>query len=68
MNMQFMKQPQTLVTYKANKQKAGGPPYTRPDYETLDYIMTTKRWKNAFKNVESDVSSNINSDHYPFEC
>ena len=41
------------------------PPYTRQNYETLDYVIVPKRWKHSIKNIEGDIHSNIDSDHYP---
>ena len=28
-------------------------------------MIVPKRWKNTIKNIESDIHSNIDSDHYP---
>ena len=51
MNTQFPKQEQLLLSYKEDKAHPGGPPYTRAKYDTLDYVLTQQRWRNACKNV-----------------
>ena len=43
----------------------GDEPFNRTNYETLDYVLTPTKWKNAIKNVESDIRSGISSDHCP---
>ena len=40
-------------------------PWTKGRYDTIDYIITTPRWKNSIKDVYSDVWADIFSDHYP---
>jgi hypothetical protein len=67
MNTFFYKQEEKLITYKEDKAHLGGPPYNRSKYETLDYVLVPNRWKNAIKDVESDVHAEINSDHYPMK-
>ena len=47
------KQPGTII----------GPPWTRGRYETLDYVAIGDRWKNCIKDCESDVFSNLTTDH-----
>ena len=40
----------------------------RNTYETLDYVLCGERWKNNFKDVESDMEGRLsksNADHYP---
>ena len=65
MNTMFCKKEESLATYQENKSHMGGPPYKRPTHEVLDYVLTPKRWRNAIKYIYSDVSADINSDHYP---
>ena len=67
-NTHFPKQDKYLLTYKENKQHAGGEPYSRPTYETLDYITTPTRWKNAIQDITNDLECTIPSDHYPLIC
>ena len=61
----LQKRNEKLLTYKNNKSHPGGPPYTRNNYETLDYVLVPRRWRNAVKNIESDINSGFDSDHYP---
>lgn len=53
-----------LVTYREVDTPVGAP-FKRGMHEQLDCIIGTQRWKNAIKNIESDCTANINSDHYP---
>ncbi len=64
MNTMFRKQNKKLATYM----KVGTTvedDICREKHEQIDYILTTERWKNSVKNVESDCEANIHSDHYP---
>ena len=64
MNTMFRKQNKKLATYM----KVGTTvenDICRETHEQIDYILTTERWKNSVKNVESDCEANIHSDHYP---
>ena len=54
-----------LITYQAPSDTPREPPFCRPRYETLDYILTPQRWKNTVLDCESDIKANINSDHFP---
>ena len=65
MNTHFTKQEHKLVTYKEDKSHPGGPPYDRSKYDTLDFILVPQRWRNSIRDVENDIDSGINSDHYP---
>ena len=64
MNTLHDKPNEKLITYHAPSSELG-PPYERGKYETLDYCVTTERWKNTVQDVESDMKANITSDHYP---
>ena len=60
----FQKPPATLATWtKPGTQKED--PYDRQHYDQIDYILTTRRWRNGFRNVESELRANIDSDHAP---
>ena len=61
-NTFFEKPDSKLFTYKNNINE-NQPPYTRRNYETLDYVITPERWKNCVKNVETDKDTNVYSDH-----
>jgi hypothetical protein len=65
MNTHFTKQEHKLITYKEDKSHPGGPPYDRSKYDTLDFILVPQRWRNSIRDVENDIDSGINSDHYP---
>ena len=40
-------------------------PFTPIRYSTIDYVLTNKKWCNAFDHCCSDMKANINSDHFP---
>ena len=63
-NTLFEKPNYKLTTIKHPKAK---PPYsfTRTDFDTVDYWLVAKQWKNSAKNCETDVKANINTDHFP---
>lgn len=63
-NTYFDKPQKKLITHKQLEHQ-GGPPYIRQHHETLDYVLAPSRWKNFIKNIESDINSSVNSDHYP---
>lgn len=42
-----------------------GPPWCRPRFETLDYIIVSNRWTNGVINVEAVLSAHITTDHFP---
>ena len=64
MSTRFQKPPHQLATW--TKPGTGkGDPLDRQHYDQLDCILTPKRWKNGFKNVESELFANIDSDHAP---
>eukprot|EP00973_Karenia_brevis_P078287 10869393-Karenia_brevis.AAC.1 len=65
MNTFFEKAEVKKATYKEKKSHAGGPPWRRPVYEVLDYVLTPRRWRNSIKDAESDTHVNISSDHFP---
>ena len=66
LNTTFQKPNTKLITYRAPTLN-WGPPGTRHRYETLDYCLIQDRWKNAAKDSESDVTANIDSDHFPLK-
>ena len=53
------------MTYQAPQENPRVPPFHRPKYETLYYILIPNRWNNAVLDCESDAKANINSDHDP---
>jgi exonuclease III len=65
MNTMFEKEEKKKVTFKQDKGHAGGPPWKRGTYEMLDYVTTSRRWRNAVVNVETDVHANVDTDHFP---
>ena len=57
--------PQRLLTFKNRPEDGWTEPWRRPKFETIDYVLSMRRWKNAVTDVESDVGANINTDHAP---
>ena len=52
--------------YKATYMKMGTTrdmEQTRETHEQIDWILTQKKWRNGYKNAESDPYRNINTDH-----
>ena len=43
-NTLFHKQPEQLITYKLDKTLGDAPPYTKTRYDTIDYIITHRKW------------------------
>ena len=41
---------------------------TADTHEQIDYILTTKRWRNTVTDAESDTKANIYTDHFPVTC
>lgn len=37
------------ITCKENKQHRGGPPFSRPTYEVVDYLMAPNRWTMQYR-------------------
>ena len=64
MNIMFQKGDQKLITHKHSRATLG-PPWTRGDYEMIDYIIVANRWNNSVLDVEADIAANIESDHGP---
>ena len=64
MNTYFQKGDQRLVTFREIG-TTRDEPIQRGTHEQIDFIVTPNRWKNTVKDVESDHTANINSDHYP---
>ena len=48
-----------------DKQIGTEPPYTKGRFDTIDYLITTRRWRNSFKNAYTDIHAGIDTDHYP---
>ena len=67
MNTRFRKRPEKIATYRKRKETEGitNEPITTETHEQLDYWLVPNRWKNTIKNMESDTTANIDSDHYP---
>ena len=65
MNTDFQQLPEKLITYKTDKQIKTEPTYVKGIFDTIDYFITTKRWKQMLKNVYSDIKAEIDSDHDP---
>ena len=61
----FLKQPQELITYKLDKTAGSCPPYEKGPYDTIDYFITRRKWRNTVKNVASNMFAGIESDHCP---
>ena len=71
-NTQFRTPNAKTATYR-EKQSRGipvtiGNEIQRPTHEQIDFIMTTRRWRNTIKDSESDTQANIMSDHYPVKA
>ena len=73
MNTIFQKTEHKVIPYRHPGTNIS-PPYVRSDttttpvkprFETLDYWLTINRWKNSVKNVETDITANITTDHFP---
>ena len=63
----FHKTFDNIITYSKVGIKQGEP--VDPDtHEQIEYIIITKRWRNAITNAESDTHANIDSDHYPVKA
>ena len=63
MNTFFDKPDCKLLTYEEPGTK--GPPYNRYRYETLDYILTSNRWKNIVTDCEADIDADVDTRHKP---
>eukprot|EP00969_Alexandrium_andersonii_P205196 9066978-Alexandrium_andersonii.AAC.1 len=66
-NALFPPRDEKLATYKEDKRGLVGHPVRRPAYEVLDYVVVQHRWKNAVKNVESNMQAGVYSDHFPLQ-
>ena len=66
-NTHFEKANNVLWTYRFPQAELG-PPWSRGRYETLDYIITSHRWKNCIIDVETDPEAPLDSDHFPFNA
>ena len=64
-NTWFQKPEHKLATYRDIATPWGDPEYKWPKYEQLDYIILPQRWRNSILDIESDVNSNISTDHFP---
>merc|ERR1712194_247150 len=59
-NTRFQKQPKQLHTFRPN--------IDTHDYETIDYILTPKRWQNTVMDAEVKRHHAPDSDHYPLQA
>ena len=41
------------------------PPYTKGRYDVLDYIITHQTWKSTLTFVHRNITSGIDTDHFP---
>eukprot|EP00975_Prorocentrum_lima_P071523 12938166-Prorocentrum_lima.AAC.1 len=64
-NTFFAKAPSALISYKEDKRHVSGPPFTRPTYETIDFILSPRRWRSSFVDVETSHYAPLTTDHYP---
>ena len=66
-NSIFTKPKEKLTTYTKEPSTPNNYPFTNERYSQLDYILINKKWKNATKNCESDITATIdeNMDHFP---
>ena len=63
-NTFYQKLDRFLLTHRhANAEL--GPPWTRGRYETVDYIVVNKKWRNTIQDVGADIMSNLPTDHAP---
>ena len=63
MNTQFQKRDNQLATHRMPTNTI--PPFTRPNYEMIDYWLTSNRWKNCVTNAETEHNANLTTDHLP---
>jgi len=69
-NTMYRKTKHKTATYRIIKERCteGEPEMTNRNFEQIDYIITTRRWRNTVMNAESDTKANINSDHFPVKA
>ena len=67
LNTQYRKRKEKIVTHRELGVKREEE-LTRGKYEQIDFIMTSRRWRNTVKDAESDTAANIESDHYPVKA
>ena len=63
-NTMYRKRIERVATYRRIG-VAISEPIEAGTHEQLDYIVTTKRWRNSITDAESDTGANIDTDHYP---
>jgi exonuclease III len=63
-NTWFEKPAKALITYREIGASKSDPPI-RGNFETLDYVLISSRWKNAITNCEATFNANVDSDHTP---
>ena len=66
-NTLFPKTPQCLITYKSDKTAGNEPPYDKTKYETLDYFITHRKWRNTIRNAHSNMRAGVDTDHFPLQ-
>ena len=59
------KRPQYQITYKRDKASGSEPPFDKNKFDTIDYIIVPRRWKNSVKDTHSNLYAGVDSDHYP---
>ena len=65
-NTMYRKPLHKIATYRIKKEITTETEHIAENtHEQIDYIITTRRWRNAITNVETDTKANINTDHYP---
>ena len=64
-NTTFPKQNQELITYNIDKTKGNRAPFEQGPYDTFDYFITHRKWRNTVKNVSSDMLAGLDTDHFP---
>ena len=68
LNTMYRKQPHKTATYRKIKTKPIEGEIeiiSAEKHEQLDYIITTRRWRNTVSDAESDTRANIKTDHFP---
>ena len=64
-NTYYYKQPQYQITYNIDKAAATEPPFNKNRFDTIDYIIVPRRWKNSVKDTATNLYTGVDSDHYP---
>ena len=58
-NTLYPKKPEQLITYKLDKASGNGPPYIKGKFDTIDYIIVHKKWRNTITDVHSDMAQEL---------